>query len=123
MGEVFDASDKAAFAGSEVELSCVRFFGNAVVFWETVNPDDTIVDVLYDSRNPQNLPENYEFTNSDPEESNDFTIRVTVAKETSILTRCTISDENAIWNDASSTAMIFTIGENISLIYFFLVCE
>ena len=110
-GTPFAAGDRAALTGNTVELSCVRNFDDAAVLWEILDNEGTVIDTLYDSNNPKNLPNNYEFTNGDPVNNNDFTILITVVQETSIFTKCTIlGTDETHYISTSETAMIFAIG-------------
>ena len=103
VGQLFPEGDYAVKTGWTIDLLCRRLHNDAVVTWVTT--DGEMVYLIYHSGSEDELPENYELVGQD---SNDFTLRITMAEETAIFHTCTV-EYNAL-TEVSATAMLFKLG-------------
>ena len=109
-GQIFHERDYADVEGGQINLLCRRLDEDAQVVWETVSVDGSTVTVIYDSESGPAPSGNYELINY-AEDSNDYTLRITMTSETAMLTRCSVT-YNAL-TDVSSTAMLFKLGKQM----------
>ena len=109
-GIVFPPQEQIELVGQTIDLTCRRNNAPGHVIWETVNPDGEQIELIFDSDDSADPIPGYELVGGD---SNIFDLRIDVTVQNALLTRCTVTEDGL--GDASSTAMIYALGEHCRL--------